>query len=108
MSRCLVLLASSFLLALASAQPNDKKDTPKAKPKPASIYTHGPDSQEQPDVPHGSVTQMPAWKSQVFSGTVRDWWVYVPAQYDGKTPACVMVFQDGRNYVNKTGDFRVP
>ena len=22
----------------------------------------------------------------------------VPAQYDGKTPACVMVFQDGEGY----------
>jgi enterochelin esterase family protein len=34
--------------------------------------------------------------------------VYVPAQYDGKSPACVMVFQDGGSYVNPTGQFRTP
>ena len=33
---------------------------------------------------------------------------YVPAQYDGNTPACVMIFQDGSGYVNETGPHRVP
>jgi enterochelin esterase-like enzyme len=70
-------------------------------------YKPGPDSMEQPDVPKGKVTKY-SWKSQVFPETVRDYWVYVPAQYDGKSPACVMVFQDGGNYVNPKGDFRVP
>jgi enterochelin esterase family protein len=33
----------------------------------------------------------------------------VPAQYDPKTPACVMVFNDGGGYVSTDkGDFRVP
>ena len=36
------------------------------------------------------------WRAKVFPDTVRDWWVYVPAQYDGTKPACVMVFQDGQ------------
>jgi enterochelin esterase family protein len=59
-------------------------------------------------VPKGKVTQF-KWKdSKVFAGTQRDCWVYVPAQYDGKTPACVMVFQDGGNYVSEKGQFRVP
>ncbi|MDQ3813815.1 MAG: alpha/beta hydrolase-fold protein, partial [Armatimonadota bacterium] len=48
-----------------------------------------------PDVPKGTVTQQPKWKSNVFPGTERDWWVYVPAQYKPDSPACVMVFQDG-------------
>jgi enterochelin esterase-like enzyme len=73
----------------------------------ADDYKHGPDSMEQPDVPKGKVTQH-TWTSTIFPGTVRDYWVYVPAQYDPKTPACVMVFQDGGGYVNRTGDFRVP
>src|SRR5882724_825132 len=71
-------------------------------------YTHGPDAKEQEGVPKGKEIAMPKWKSKVFAGTERDWWVYVPAQYDGKTPACVMVFQDGGGYVNRKGDFRVP
>jgi enterochelin esterase-like enzyme len=74
---------------------------------PPTDYKHGPDSIEQPDVPKGKVTQY-TWKSQIFPETVRDYWVYVPAQYDAKIPACAMVFQDGGAYVNTKGDFRVP
>lgn len=47
------------------------------------------------DVPKGEVTKYTFEKSKVFPGTVRDYWVYVPAQYDGKKPACVYVNQDG-------------
>jgi enterochelin esterase-like enzyme len=74
----------------------------------ADDYKLGPDSTEQPDVPKGKVTKYTWDKSTVFPGTVRDYWVYVPAQYDGKTPACVMVFQDGGGYVKADGQFRVP
>jgi enterochelin esterase family protein len=73
----------------------------------AADYKLGPDSMEQPGSPKGTVTKR-SWKSQVFPDTVRDYWVYVPAQYDAKSPACVMVFQDGGAYVNPQGDFRVP
>ncbi len=70
-------------------------------------YQLGPDSQRQEGVPRGEVTKH-SWTSKVFEGTTRDYWVYVPAQYDKAKPACVMVFQDGGNYVNETGQFRVP
>jgi enterochelin esterase family protein len=70
-------------------------------------YRLGPESQAQPGVPRGKVAKH-TWKSKVFDGTVRDYWVYVPAQYDGSRPACVMVFQDGAAYVNEKGDLRVP
>ena len=33
--------------------------------------------------------------SRIFPGTVRDYWVYVPKQYDPAKPACVYVGQDG-------------
>jgi enterochelin esterase-like enzyme len=70
-------------------------------------YQLGPDSQRQPGVPQGHVTQH-HWKSNIFPGTERDYWVYVPAQYKPDSPACVMVFQDGKNYVSEDGQFRVP
>ncbi len=70
-------------------------------------YKLCPDSIRHAGVPRGSVTKS-AWHSKVFPGTVRDYWVYVPAQYDGRKPACVMVFQDGYAYVDENGDFRVP
>jgi enterochelin esterase-like enzyme len=71
----------------------------------ADDYKLGPDSEEQKDVPKGKVTKY-SWTSTIFPGTVRDWWIYVPAQYDGKTPACLMVFQDGGGYLG--GSFRAP
>jgi len=69
-------------------------------------YELGPDSQRQEGVPVGTVTQHRWTNSNVFPGTERDYWVYVPQQYDAAKPACVMVFQDGGNYVNETGQFR--
>jgi enterochelin esterase-like enzyme len=59
------------------------------------VYETHPDSLEHPGVPKGVTKQMPAWKSQIFAGTTRDWWVYVPSQYRAESPAAVMVFQDG-------------
>jgi enterochelin esterase-like enzyme len=59
------------------------------------VYETHPDSRERPGVPKGVVKQMRPWESKIFSGTTRDWWVYVPAQYRPETPAAVMVFQDG-------------
>ena len=70
-------------------------------------YKLGPDSQIQEGVPRGKVTKQ-TWKSQIFAGTVRDYFVYVPAPYDPAKPACVMVFQDGESYVKEDGDFRAP
>jgi enterochelin esterase family protein len=74
----------------------------------ADDYTLGADSQRKEGVPQGKVTQHQWKQSKLFPGTERDYWVYVPAQYDGNTPACVMVFQDGGGYVNEKGQSRVP
>lgn len=72
----------------------------------ADDYKHGPDSMRQEGVPVGMVTQSNWVSDKVFPGTERDMWVYVPAQYDGSKPACVMVFQDGGGYVNEKRSFR--
>jgi enterochelin esterase family protein len=72
----------------------------------ADDYQLGPDSQVQEGVPQGTVTKK-MWKSEkVYPGTERDYWIYVPKQYDGSQPANVMVFQDGGSYVNPTQQFR--
>ena len=73
----------------------------------ADDYKLGPDSMVQKGVPRGKVMKH-SWTSQIFPGTVRDYWVYVPAQYDASKPACVMVFQDGGGYVSTNGSYRVP
>ena len=68
-------------------------------------YVPGPDSQRQPGVPQGKVTKY-EWTSKIFPGTVRDYWVYVPAQYKPDKPACTMVFQDGGSFINENGAFK--
>jgi enterochelin esterase family protein len=40
------------------------------------------------------------WKSRVFDGTLREWALYVPAQYRPSAPAAVMVFQDGASHMS--------
>lgn len=78
------------------------------------VATTEPDWQPHPlamprdDVPHGRVEQMPPWKSAIFPGTVRDWAIYVPAQYTADRPAALMVFQDGHSYHKPDGQWRVP
>jgi len=62
--------------------------------KPAK-YEFGPDSLVQEGVPKGKVTEGVWTSTTALPGTIRQWWVYVPAQYDGTTPCAVMVFQDG-------------
>ena len=68
-------------------------------------YKLGPDSQVKQDVPQGEVTEY-EWRSDVFPGTIRRYWVYVPAQYKPEEAAAVMVFQDGHAYVDTKGQFR--
>ncbi|WP_051946645.1 alpha/beta hydrolase-fold protein [Verrucomicrobium sp. BvORR106] len=82
----LPLLLATATLPLsrsASAAPEDDQ------------YVLGPDSVAQEGVPRGKVIPMAPWQSKIFEGTTRDWWIYVPAQYDGSKPASVLVLQDG-------------
>jgi sugar lactone lactonase YvrE/enterochelin esterase-like enzyme len=58
-------------------------------------YVPGPDSKPQQGVPKGEVIKLSFNKSKIFPDTVRDYWIYVPAQYKPDKPACVFVMQDG-------------
>lgn len=69
-------------------------------------YSHGPDSFRQPGVPHGTIVEFEWNESRVFPGTSRRYWVYVPAHYTPSEPASLMVFQDGRLYLDPEGEIR--
>ena len=71
------------------------------------VYLLGPDSQPHEGVPQGKVVGPLTLSSQVFTNS-RNYWVYVPAQYDGTQPVCLMIFQDGHAFVNLKGDYRIP
>jgi len=49
-------------------------------------------------VPKGEVLQFSFDQSNIFPGTFRDYWVYVPAQYTPDNPACVYVNQGSCAY----------
>lgn len=65
----------------------------------------GDDSERHDGVPVGKVTRH-EFRSEVFAGTLRQYYLYVPAQYDASRPAAVMVFQDGHAYVDEKGQAR--
>jgi len=66
------------------------------------------DSLVQPGVPHGDLRGPFEFHSRIFEGTVRRYWIYVPAQYKQSQAASVLVFQDGQRATNPTGSLRVP
>ena len=92
------VVAVTACLVLSAARAADPpKDAPK-KPSPDEQYVLGPDSKPQDGVPKGVVTKYVLDKSTQFPGTIHDYWVYVPAQYDGTAPARVYVSQEGIQY----------
>jgi len=94
------LSCAVVLLVLAAGRP--------AAAQTDALYHLGPDSVPQPGVPQGTVTAWEKLPSQAYPGTLHDFCVYVPAQYDKATPAAVMIFQDGQAWLRLTGDYRVP
>ena len=92
----LAIVAAVFLLNLILC--------PSAR---ATIFPSPIRSQQGDGVPQGNVEPF-ILTSKVFHGAVHKGWIYVPKQYDPKSPACVMIFQDGSGYQNKTGAWRVP
>lgn len=73
----------------------------------AESYPLGADSQIQ-SVPRGEVRQEKFDSSRIFPGTTREYFIYIPQQYDATKPACLMVFLDGAGFMRADGAFRVP
>lgn len=92
----------------ADKKADDKKADDKKTPSTDDQYKLGPDSMEKPGVPQGEVKEFELTDSKTYPGFQRKWWIYIPKQYDGKTPAALMVFQDGGGYQNRKGSWRVP
>jgi gluconolactonase len=62
---------------------------------PAEKYPVDSASVERPGVPKGEVLKFTFENSRIFPGTTREYWLYIPAQYNSETPACLYVNQDG-------------
>ncbi|MGA2300377.1 MAG: alpha/beta hydrolase-fold protein [Candidatus Acidiferrum sp.] len=55
----------------------------------------------QPGVPTGTLSPKIMHTSKIYDGMKSEYWIYVPAQYDPKTSAALMVFQDGGGYTER-------
>ena len=75
-------------------------------PSPDSHYRLGPDSLPQDGVPKGEIRGPFTLPCKAYPGTQHTYWVFVPAQYDPKVPAALMVFQDGQAFKDEKGDMR--
>ena len=51
-------------------------------------------------IPKGEIRGPFGWKSKIYPGTERNYWVYVPSQYDSLKPSCTMFVQDGLSRAN--------
>ncbi len=75
---------------------------------PDDAYLLGPDSEPHEGVPLGKVMGPIVLPSKVYPNTTRNYWVYVPAQYDASRPASLMIFCDGHAFVGLKGSYRIP
>lgn len=100
-------LACAAAAAIALSTTPAGAQAPPAAREPG-VYRLGPDSLPQAGVPKGRLEGPIAFKSRILAGTVRRYWVYVPAQYSADKPANLLVFQDGQRATNPEGALRVP
>jgi len=127
-SALLVAAAALAALSFQAASPQQPPQTPQqpqpgapappaplapsapapAPPNTDAYYKIGPDSLPQDGVPKGEVRGPFTLPSEAYPGTQHTYWVYVPAQYDPKTPASLMVLNDGQAFKNMDGDVRAP
>jgi enterochelin esterase family protein len=69
-------------------------------------YLHGPDSLGRAGVEEGVTSEFEWSASDVYPGTVRKFWVHVPARYDPNAAANVAVFLDGWWYLDPEAEVR--
>jgi enterochelin esterase-like enzyme len=98
-----LLLGASVMIAAETTPVSATSSARKA-----GDYPLGPDSLPQAGVPAGRLEGPFAFRSAILAGTVRQYWVFVPAQYAPEKPAAVLVFQDGQRATNPKGQLRVP
>src|SRR5580704_2284186 len=62
-----------------------------------------PLSYQQPGIPSGTLSPKLLHTSKIYDGMKSEYWNYVLAQYDPKTPAALLVVQDGEDYIDREG-----
>ncbi len=71
-----------------------------------NVPAYLPECYPMPGVPQGKLSEKMVHTSSIYPGMQADWWIYVPAQYDGSTPLALMVWQDGQGNTTREGASR--
>ena len=96
------IVAPALLLAALLAGPAVAQSrAPGDYPLTANSLVH-------PGVAQGRLEGPFEFRAALYPGTVRQYWVYVPAGYDPAEPPNLLVFQDGQRATNPGGALRVP
>ncbi len=68
------------------------------------VPAYRPESYAKPGVPAGTLSEKLVHTSKIYDGMKSNYWIYVPAGYDPKIPAALLVVQDGQSYNKRDGD----
>ena len=95
--RRIVLGGGIILTNLAVAQQQNGSPVPLTEIKETQVMlpSEVPQIKLPQDAPKGEIKEFIFDQSRIFPGTVRKVHVFIPAQYDGKKPACVYIRTDG-------------
>lgn len=83
-------LLITIALLCATTAPAQQRDNYSTPLDPASERREG--------IEAGEVLHRTFSSSEIYPDTDRDYWIYVPAAYDGRQPACLFVCLDGLQY----------
>src|SRR6478735_3626969 len=98
----LFALSAVILFAQTAAKHAAMVETPDTN----IYYKLAPDAVPQDGVPKGEIRGPFTLPSEAYPGTQHTYWIYVPAQYDAKVPASLMIYNDGQAFMNPEGDVR--
>jgi hypothetical protein len=107
---CMDKAATNYKSYYIKPVPGDCKFAEGAKPamRRPGEYPVSAEALPQEGIPKGRLEGPFEFHSKIIEGTVRRYWIFVPAQYNPKKPANVLVFQDGQRATNPNGPLRLP
>jgi enterochelin esterase family protein len=107
---CMDKAATNYKSYYVKPVPEDCKFAEGAKPamRRPGDYPVSAEALPQAGIPQGRLEGPFEFHSKVIEGTVRRYWIFVPAQYNPRKPANVLVFQDGQRATNPNGSLRLP
>lgn len=88
----IILLATILLLSIQAV----------AQQAQNASYPDDPARETRPESSRGIVIERTLNNSQIYPGTTRTIQIYIPKQYDGHRPACLLVCLDGAVYYGMT------